>query len=321
MPQSVPSTDLPFDNSPWILPLNKPAGMTSYDCIREVKNPLLDYLGRGKGRRKLKIGHFGTLDPFATGVLLVGTGKALKLMAYFQKLLSKTYLAKGTYLFSTDTGDIEGQKLKDSQFQERPTFSHLKTKAEGFVGPYFQKPPYFSAVKHEGRPLYEWAREGVFIDKDPVEREVYFLDLKKTNIEDEIEFKTEVSSGTYIRGLWVDLCQACGLEGHLTSLSREAWGSCLKGDCYTLEEAKEEIAKFLLRPDEIWKLPKVFLNSDAAHGFVQGQFLRPSSWDLSWEGKDAYQWVYGENKELLGLGIPHFVSGELRLKCEVLLCD
>ncbi|CAN0246040.1 unnamed protein product, partial [Chrysoparadoxa australica] len=169
MSQSVPSTDLPFDNSPWILPLNKPAGMTSYDCIREVKNPLLDFLGRGKGRRKLKIGHFGTLDPFATGVLLVGTGKALKLMAYFQKLLTKTYLAKGTFLFSTDTGDIEGQKLKDSQMVEAPLFSNFQKNAESFIGPYLQKPPYFSAVKHEVRPLYEGVREREFIDKEPIE--------------------------------------------------------------------------------------------------------------------------------------------------------
>ncbi|MCR9205066.1 MAG: hypothetical protein NXH75_10840 [Halobacteriovoraceae bacterium] len=312
---------LPFDNSPWILPLHKPVGMTSYDCIREVKNPILDHLGRGKGRRKLKIGHFGTLDPFAEGVLLVGTGKAMKLMAQFQKLLSKTYLGVGDFNYSTDTGDKEGEKLKESLLETIPEHKEFAQRTSQFLGEYLQKPPYFSAVKHEGKPLYEWAREGVFIDKDPVQRTIHAFeiqqenkDLKKNN---QLAFETEVSSGTYIRGLWTDYCKTLGLEGHLSELTRKAWGRCTLDQCFSLDQAKTNIQEYLIRPQKIWSLKFIVLKDEEAKGFVQGQFLGgPAA-----VGLEKYQWVFDSNDNLLGLGVPYKLGQETCLKCDVLLCN
>lgn len=308
---------LPFDNSPWILPLLKPVGVTSYDCIREIKNPILDHLGRGKGRRKLKIGHFGTLDPFAEGVLLVGTGKALKLMEQFQKLLTKTYKGVGDFSYSTDTGDKEGKKLKESKKEFTFVLEELNNNTSNFLGKYHQRPPYFSAVKHEGRPLYEWAREGVFIDKDPVEREIFHFQITHLDLENGVSFEAEVSSGTYIRGLWVDFCQDLGFEGHLKELKRTAWGECHERDCFTLQDAKENIQSFLLRPHKIWPLKEISLSEELAHGFVQGQFL---DGDFT-EELDDYQWVFGPDGVLLGLGAPIKAGGRVRLKCHVLLRD
>lgn len=310
---------LPFDNSPWILPLHKPVGMTSYDCIREVKNPILDHLGRGKGRRKLKIGHFGTLDPFAEGVLLVGTGKAMKLMAQFQKLLSKTYLGVGDFNFSTNTGDKDGEKLKESSLETIPSHNEFTQMTSHFLGDYLQKPPYFSAVKHEGKPLYEWAREGVFIDKEPVHRKIYKFDIleRELSIKNQLAFETEVSSGTYIRGLWADYCKILGLEGHLSELTRKAWGSCTLEQCFSLDQAKANIKEYLIRPHKIWSLKIIVLKEEEAQAFVQGQFLGgPVAKNL-----EDHQWVFDSSDNLLGLGVPYKLGRESRLKCDVLLCN
>ncbi|MCF8059834.1 MAG: tRNA pseudouridine(55) synthase TruB [Bacteriovoracaceae bacterium] len=304
------SENLPFDNSPWIIPVHKPAGVTSFDVIRELKPHIFDAFGKGKGRRKLKIGHFGTLDPFAEGVLLLGTGKALKLVQYFQTLMTKTYWGVGTLDFATDTGDCDGQKLRVSDSPSVISLEEIQNLSQGFIGEYHQVPPFFSAVKHEGRPLYEWAREGIFISKDPVERTIVDFKIIESLGNNEFSFECVVTSGTYIRGLWSDLAQKLGQWGHLKKLKRTAWGpfeidSCLKMPIESL------ILDDCLRPEKIWKIPEVILSEDQVKLFAQGQYLELE------QRIAPYQWVFDQHGKSIGLGVPVYIGREKKLKVDV----
>lgn len=308
--------ELPFDNGPWVIPINKPAGITSYDVIRKFKRPLFSLLGKGKGRRKLKIGHFGTLDPFAEGLLLLGTGKALKLVQYFQNEMTKTYEGIGTFEFSTDTGDCEGQRIEvDWNADTKNDFSEeeLNKACMNFVGAYQQVPPYFSAVKHEGRPLYKWAREGVFINKDPVERHIYSFEILEKLTGGQYRFRTEVSSGTYVRGLWSDLAHKLKLPGHLTALSRVAWGACSFTESLNPEIENLEY-KDLKLACEFWDINYLEINEDQSEKFCRGVYI--PAVELKGE-LQTYQWVLNQEKQLLGLGVPIKIDGNKFLKVEV----
>ncbi len=319
---------LPFDNSPYILAVYKPRGISSFDCIRALKRSLFSILGKGKGRRKLKIGHFGTLDPFAEGVLLVGTGKALKLMKFFQEDMVKVYEGVGSLKFSTDTGDCDGALLKESEELEvgEEDISHA---LKSFEGEYLQRPPYFSAVKHQGRPLYEWAREGHFIDKEPVRRFVHRCEFLKSE-DQQYRFLCQVSSGTYIRGLWSDVAHQMGYFGHLTSLIRTHWGDIEVKDCIKLSELDDsealgaKVREGLKRPDKLWKLPSLILEDANATKFRQGQFLFLNDAlkdDQIPEDWQSLGWVYSREGTLLGLGVIENEGGAPYLKVSVSLVE
>lgn len=313
------SSELPFDNSPYIIPINKPAGISSYDVIRDLKPHIFDLLGKGKGRRKLKIGHFGTLDPFADGLLMVATGKALKLMQYFQSQMPKTYRGLGTFEFSTNTGDCDGDKVEPSLQvpSTKPSLDSIDEACKGFLGRYSQVPPYFSAVKHEGKPLYEWARDGVFIDKPAVERLIYSYKIIEQVSENDFVFEATVSSGTYIRGLWFDLAKNLGLPGHLKKLTRTSWGDFPLNNSIDLPLGP--LDKFqLINPAKLWNIPRFSLNSLQSEYFTSGRFLRLSDIGLSGQ-LEEFQWIFDENDRLLGLGVPIRKNNQDFLKVEVSL--
>lgn len=306
--------NLPFDNSPWIIPIYKKTGVTSYDCIRDLRSSIFDLLGKGKGRRKLKIGHFGTLDPFAEGVLMIATGKALKLMQYFQLEMVKGYDGLGSLDHATDTGDCEGtiiNIIKDPG--ALPELLNLQNAVQDMTGEYWQRPPYFSAVKHEGRPLYEWAREGIFIEKDPVKRTVYQFEILDKCASD-FNFRCLVSSGTYIRGLWSDLSIKLGQNGHLKSLRRFQWGDIHLEDCF---DGPENLGREnLKRPWECWVLPKIELNERDSELFIAGGLLGQIGRDFFREENRNLFWVY-HKENCLGLGHIRQKKGELALKVDV----
>lgn len=266
---------LPFDNRPYIIPLYKPAGISSFDVIRKVRSTLIRHLGKGKGRRKLKIGHFGTLDPFAEGLLLVGTGKAMKLMALIQEELPKQYQAVGNIGLKTFTGDCDGERMNEielSQQELTSLYQSLYAQAESLKGQYLQAPPYFSAVKHEGKPLYEYAREGIFIDKPPVSRHIYDLEILGTD-ECEVTFRAKVSNGTYIRTLWQDMLPSIDGCGHLTKLVRDQVGSLNLTHSISPDEfiANEELFSFA--PDQVVSLPRIELSAQDAIDLLQGRLV------------------------------------------------
>jgi tRNA pseudouridine55 synthase len=199
--------------------VDKPIGMTSYDVVRRVKKRLkLD-----------KIGHTGTLDPFASGLLILTIGKATKLSYLFSDS-DKFY--EGTILFGKhyDTYDVTGKVIQEDipNFDEKTLFLRMKS----FNKTYDQMPPMYSAIKKEGRKLYELARQGIDVIRE--KRTVTIHDFHATShyINHEINFKAHVSKGTYIRSIAVDLANELNTFGALKTLNRTQIGS------YLLKDAK-----------------------------------------------------------------------------------
>ncbi len=217
--------------------VDKPVGMTSHDVVFKVKKQL----------HVKKVGHTGTLDPFASGLLILCVGKATKLASLFNGL-DKSY--DGTILFNKhyDTYDVTGTVLEEKQMVLDNGDVHLK--AAEMIGTYMQKPPMYSAIKINGQKLYDLARKGVEIDVP--KREVTIYDFKLDSLKNnEINFSCHVSKGTYIRSLAVDLAEKLGTLASLKALRRTSVGQ------YDIKQASllEEIS-----PDDVLSLDQYFKN-------------------------------------------------------------
>ena len=212
-----------------IINLNKPIGWTSFDVCKKIKNIT----------KEKKVGHGGTLDPFASGVLIVGTGKDTKKLKYISDE-KKSYDASLFLGEITDTLDVEGkviQKKKVPSLSER----NIKKVLESFIGNYSQTPPMFSAKKVAGKKLYEYARKNIMVKRDAVMLKIFSISLNffDTNI---ISFSVECSKGTYVRVLGKDIAEKLGTVGYLNSLTRTNVGD------YTLKQS-QSIESF----EETWK--------------------------------------------------------------------
>ncbi len=191
--------------------IHKPEGMTSHDVVYKVKRKLkLD-----------KIGHTGTLDPFASGLLILCIGKATKLQSLFLNL-DKTYTGKITFGKHYDTYDLTGQILKETD--QMISEDDIKIEMKNMMGSYEQEPPMYSALKKDGRKLYDLAREGIEIDRKKRLVHVYDFYPTSTYYESSIHFYASVSKGTYIRSLAVDLASKLQTYAYLSSLKREKIG-------------------------------------------------------------------------------------------------
>jgi tRNA pseudouridine55 synthase len=195
-----------------ILLVDKPAGITSAGVVREVKRRL----------RVAKIGHLGTLDPFATGLLPLALGEGTKVVSFLSQG-QKSYEGVIALGRSTDTLDATGEVVARAEVPPLAA-SVLEEVARRFRGTIEQVPPMFSALKRGGIPLYALARKGVNVDREP--RQVYIesLSLAVTSAE-EISISVRCSGGTYVRALACDVATALGTVGHLVSLRRSAFGS------------------------------------------------------------------------------------------------
>ena len=184
----------------------KPKGYSSNKVVQAVK----------RKNNFRKVGHLGTLDPMAQGLLVLAINRATKFSSFFLNS-NKSYMAKVQIGTSTDTDDAEGKVIKTSA----KSFSKEEVEAAlmSFIGKQFQEPPYFSALKHKGKPMYKYAREGEFIKKDPREIEIFSIenyDLKK-NV---CSFDITCSKGTYIRSIARDLGIKLESAAHLIFLER-----------------------------------------------------------------------------------------------------
>lgn len=200
-----------------ILNIDKPAGMTSHDVVAAVR--------RASGESR--VGHAGTLDPMATGVLLVCLGQATRVVEYLTDH-DKKYRARVRLGIETDTYDATGQVVF-----ERPvdvTLDQVTGALERFVGKLQQQPPAYSAIKKDGVPLYKLARQGVEVETEPRSVEIYSIDLAAFT-PPEIEINIHCSKGTYIRSLAHDLGEKLGTGANLSGLIRTASGQ------FTIEEA------------------------------------------------------------------------------------
>jgi tRNA pseudouridine55 synthase len=202
--------------------INKPAGVTSHDVVQQVR--------RRVGVRAA--GHTGTLDPFATGLLVVLIGRATRL-ARFVEAKSKTYLATARLGIRTTTDDLTGVVVDTAAVMpDEPTVRETLT---GFLGAQLQQPPQYSAKRVAGERSYRKARRGEPVELADVRVTVHWIELVDYAPPD-LTFRTAVSAGTYIRAMARDLGDRLGVGAHLTSLHREAIGSLLVDDAVPLEQ-------------------------------------------------------------------------------------
>ena len=216
--------------------IDKPRGLTSFSIVRDVRR-LLDMK---------KVGHAGTLDPFATGLLIICAGRpATRLIEGFMSG-RKVYQAVLQLGQETTTLDPEGEVIQTAPVPGM-TEEDIKICLEGFVGSQQQVPPMFSAVKHKGKPLYHYARKGVEIKKEPREIEVYSLDFMGYDPENHrLEIKVICSRGTYIRVLAADIGKKIGCGAHLVELRRLGSGrfsvaDSLSGDALKRHDGKQKL--------------------------------------------------------------------------------
>jgi tRNA pseudouridine55 synthase len=265
-----------------LLIIDKPAGLTSHDVVARVRRVL-----------KIKrVGHTGTLDPFATGVLVLLIGRATRL-AQFLSNAEKEYEAVIRFGYATDTGDLTGQRLETRGAQNISqgvvqTFGEREIEAalESLRGEIEQVPPMYSAKKVEGRKLYDLARRGVAVERQAVkviihELEALRLDgamLKKN--EDgtcDLSIRVVCSAGTYIRTLGEAIGERLGTPAHLAALRRTRAGSFRLKDGITLDELEERAEgaqAVLISTDEaLRELPFVHLTADEARATVNGVAL------------------------------------------------
>ena len=192
--------------------VDKEVGWTSHDVVAKA---------RGIFATK-KIGHSGTLDPPATGVLILGVGKATRLLRFLTDL-QKEYVATMVIGSETDTLDAEGVTTKTTD--HRPTLHDLQESSKNFVGIIDQIPPMVSAVKVQGKRLYELAREGKEIQREPRKVAIHELSISDGLESDVFQLKIKCGSGTYVRSLVSDIAQKAGSLAHVGSLRRTAIGS------------------------------------------------------------------------------------------------
>jgi len=278
-----------------VLLLDKPLGLSSNQALQKAKWLL----------RAEKAGHTGTLDPLATGVLPLCFGSATK----FSQLhldADKTYEARARLGVKTATGDAEGAVIA-----ERPVAvgaDDLARVQSQFTGAIRQVPPMHSALKKDGRALYEYAREGIEVERAPRDVVIYRLALASTSPND-IRIQATVSKGTYIRTLGEDIGEALGCGAHLTSLRRTATGGFVAGQCITLEalEAMDEDERLAcLLPTEalVADHTRVTLGAEDAARFLSGLRRRGP-----WPDAPAVA-VFGRQPEAF-LGTAHVKAGEL----------
>ena len=200
-----------------VILVDKPQGMSSQQVVSKVK-----YLFKSPNHDSKKAGHTGTLDPMATGLLPICLGEATK-FSHYQLDADKTYQATILLGSQTDTGDADGQIIAQAPV---PMFDEalLEDVAQQFLGAQQQIPPMYSALKKDGKKLYEYARAGIEVDRPPRDITIKAIELKAINKE-QIQLTVTCSKGTYVRVLAEDIAKTLGTLGHLTALRRLQVGS------------------------------------------------------------------------------------------------
>ncbi len=249
-----------------ILVVEKPAGMTSHDVVARVR----------KLARQRKIGHAGTLDPLATGVLVLGLGKATRLLEYLTGQ-EKRYHAAVMLGQTTTTYDAEGEVV-ETYSGEWPARETVEAVLAQFRGEIEQRPPLFSAIKQKGERLYEKARRGETVDVPP--RRVIIHELHLLRYEPPLlELDVRCSKGTYIRSLAHDVGAALGTGAFLAALRRTASGPFTIEQAHTLTEIEEaarkgQLANLLLPLGAgLETLPAIRLSAEEAQRLAHGQFI------------------------------------------------
>lgn len=226
-----------------ILIIDKPAGITSHDAVSRIRRVL----------KTKRVGHTGTLDPFATGVMVVLVGKATRLAQFLDKD-EKEYSASMQFGFETDTGDLTGTEKPNAGSGRIPDLSDIQSVLRGSVGEMKQTPPMYSAKKVAGKKMYELARKGLEVDRAAAAisiSEIELTDHTELETAGRITIRVACSAGTYIRTLAEDIARAAGARAHLYALRRTRAGRFDLGMSITPEElaSADTPGSFLLPVD------------------------------------------------------------------------
>lgn len=235
-----------------IIVVNKPKGITSFDVIRKLKKIL----------KTKKIGHTGTLDPLATGIMLVCVGKATKLASDLEAK-DKIYIADFDIGYATDTYDIEGKKVAENTIEISK--ENLEQSIKKFIGNIKQVPPMYSAIKIDGNKLYHLARKGIEVERPKRDVTIEYINLLDFK-DNKVKIETKVSKGCYIRSLVYDIGQDLGTYATMTALQRKQVGDYSLENSYSLEQIEKMVLnndfKFLKTIEEIFSYDKYSLQTE-----------------------------------------------------------
>lgn len=292
-----------------IIVIDKQKDWTSFDVVAKMR--------RICGEKK--IGHTGTLDPMATGVLPILIGNATKAQSLLPES-DKEYEVSFSFGITTDTLDITGKIL--SKTESNVKLEELEAVLPKFRGDIMQLPPMYSAVSKDGVRLYELARKGLDVERTPRPITVYTLDLLNFNEQlQSAEFFVKCSKGTYIRSIGDDIGKALGCGAVMTSLRRVAACGYTLDDSITLDKAKElsesgHLEEYLRPTDSVFMCyPSVKVTEAQAIRFKNGGGLMLSRTGISNNTKDgAFYRVYGPDNTFLGLGYVNQAKEELSIK-------
>ncbi len=218
-----------------IFGVDKPLGWTSFDAVKRLRGAIC----RRTGKKKFKVGHAGTLDPLATGVLIICTGKATKQIESLQAG-EKEYVAHVKFGATTPSFDLETE-IDHTFPYEHITPAEIEKALTAFTGRIMQIPPAYSAVKVDGKRAYKSARKGKEVELKPKELHISTLELLEWDGQTAV-IRVVCSKGTYIRALARDLGEALGSGAHLTALQRTRVGRFALGDCLDVQSAVDMIA-------------------------------------------------------------------------------
>ena len=279
-----------------IIIINKPKGCTSHDIVYKIKKMLNE-----------KVGHTGTLDPMAEGVLPILIGKGTLLSKYLINH-DKKYIVELQLGIKTDTADSEGKVIEEQPVdKERLTTESITNILHKFIGKQEQVPPIYSAIKVNGKKLYEYARKGQQVELNPRQIEIYNIDLIDYSLEEEqIKFEVFCGKGTYIRSLCEDIATKFGTVGYMKSLKRIQVGDFKIEDSITIDELQKIVENTEIEKDElenkIISVEKIFENSplikldDRKLGLFLNGVMLTQKYD------DGIYKIYNKTNEFVGTG-------------------
>ena len=271
-----------------LLLTDKPLGLSSNQLVSKIK-----FLFSAK-----KVGHTGTLDPMATGLLPICLGEATKFSSYLLNA-DKTYEALIRLGYKSSTGDMEGEIIKQ-KIDKMPSLAEIRKVICEFIGTSEQLPPMYSALKYQGKPLYSYARDGIDIPRPKRAIQIHIIDLLAYE-EDQLRLKIKCSKGTYIRTLAEDIGAQLNVGAYLIELRRTNIGNFSIENALNIEKIEKtkdvERRRLLLLPEELLSTyEKIILNSNEENAIKDGKIIEKQ------ENIPGLYRLYGGNNEFIGLG-------------------
>lgn len=300
-----------------ILFINKSSGFTSHDVVAKIRKII----------KLKKIGHTGTLDPHALGLMVLCLGKAVRLQQFLTGL-SKSYTGEIKFGYSTDTYDIEGNPTSEPVPVKDLNLEKLNEITKNFIGKIVQSPPPFSAKKYLGKKFYELARAGIPVPK--MTKNVEVMKFIFTSFADDLaRFEIECSSGTYIRSIAHEIGQMLGCGSFLYSLTRTRIGSFSIDNAIKIEnfenlpdEDKLTVPHFIALNEIVLNIPSIVLDNLQARKIILGNEVSHYDPDFPRSERAGFVQIYTRDQYFLGIGeIERKESGTIIIKPKIILKD